>query len=269
MAKHNNKNKQNSNVLEPLKSNPDFILEMHPTKMARFIPNLIRDMLQNRINISEYAESLYNQECCTAILTYLEAEAYNAFADMVYLESWLQQYNDVVNKQSNQNLIPFQIGQMQQQPSTGNPLLDQQLMQNQPVPNPTPLYPYWNEGYNVIQDVSVQMNVLYQTCKTKYTNASTKYWVYQHFYTAFYNFYTTGNPRFLVFSVSGNQQYAKYIQPADYNATEYIINQLNSDYNKMRRQLKSDQRQNKGGNRKHESRSSSSQNQGDAGSGDR
>lgn len=101
MAKNNGKKKQNSkNCLMPLKQDANYLVNMHQVKLQRTVPQMVRELLQGRINLEEYAPYLLgNAELANNILQYLYAEAVNAQADYNAFQYYLM--NAMNNQEGN------------------------------------------------------------------------------------------------------------------------------------------------------------------------
>ena len=82
MAKNKNKKQNSKNCLMPLKQDANYLANMHQVKLQRTVPQMVRELLQGKINLEEYAPYLLgNAELANNILQYLYAEAVNAQAD--------------------------------------------------------------------------------------------------------------------------------------------------------------------------------------------
>ena len=106
MAKKNKGNKQNSkNCLMPLKQDANYLSNMHPSKLQRTVPQLVRELLQGRVNLEEYAPYLLgNVELANSILQYLYAEAFNAQADYNAYQYYLM---NALYDQTGNSLVGF------------------------------------------------------------------------------------------------------------------------------------------------------------------
>ena len=102
MAKNKNNKKQNSkNCLMPLKQDANYLVNMHQVKLQRTVPQMVRELLQGKINLEEYAPYLLgNVELANNILQYLYAEAVNAQADYNAYQYYL--LNAMNNQDGNQ-----------------------------------------------------------------------------------------------------------------------------------------------------------------------
>ncbi len=102
MAKNKNNKKQNSkNCLMPLKQDANYLASMHQVKLQRTVPQMVRELLQGKINLEEYAPYLLgNAELANNILQYLYAEAVNAQADYNAYQYYL--LNAMNNQDGNQ-----------------------------------------------------------------------------------------------------------------------------------------------------------------------
>lgn len=99
MAKNKNKKQNSKNCLMPLKQDANYLANMHPSKLQRTVPQLVRELLQGRINLEEYAPYLLgNIGLANNILQYLYAESFNAYADYNAYQYYL---NNALKDQAN------------------------------------------------------------------------------------------------------------------------------------------------------------------------
>ena len=105
MAKNKNKKQNSKNCLMPLKQDANYLINMHPSKLQRTVPQLVRELLQGRINLEEYAPYLLgNIGLANNILQYLYAESFNAQADYNAYQYYLM---NALYDQTGNSLVGF------------------------------------------------------------------------------------------------------------------------------------------------------------------